>query len=206
MPTKRTIPLLTIDLPAFIAVLESDAEFQLVPGGVADIPADALGEYLQHELEGRRLCVPLAEEELERRQLEIFRATRTANEEGGVNTLFLAVGFLRWYETPSSKEPRRAPLMLMPLRIERVSIAEGFVVALADEAARLNDTLVQKLQQDFQLSIEDSTAKKAKKAKKMQTGSIPPMCLTCFAVRSSTCRAGRLRLLFASAISRSRSI
>lgn len=154
VPTKRTIPLLTIDLPAFIAVLESDAEFQLVPGGVADIPADALGEYLQHELEGRRLCVPLAEEELERRQLEIFRATRTANEEGGVNTLFLAVGFLRWYETPSSKEPRRAPLMLMPLRIERVSIAEGFVVALADEAARLNDTLVQKLQQDFQLSIE----------------------------------------------------
>ena len=152
VPTKRTIALQTYDVTSLVAAMEGGAEFELVPAG--NIPPEGWNEHEDYERRRRRLCVPLGEDELARRQLEIWRATRTTHEESGVNSLFLAVGFLRWFETASSKEPRRAPLLLIPLRIERVSLVDGFVVALADEDARINDTLLQKLQRDFDLRVD----------------------------------------------------
>jgi Protein of unknown function (DUF4011) len=47
------------------------------------------------------------------------RDAKTAEEERGVNILFLALGFLRWYEDEDSDVPRDAPLILLPIYLGR---------------------------------------------------------------------------------------
>ena len=41
--------------------------------------------------------------------------------EGGANTLFLAVGFLRWKKKADDERSYRAPLLLVPVKLERRS-------------------------------------------------------------------------------------
>jgi hypothetical protein len=54
------------------------------------------------------------------RKMECIRQTyRTLLEEMGVPALFGAFGFLEWYETAAEKDPQFAPLVLLPLELER---------------------------------------------------------------------------------------
>ena len=56
---------------------------------------------------------------LERGVLELFRKAKADLEEGGSNTLFLALGSLRWRPPGETKWFYRAPLILLPVRLER---------------------------------------------------------------------------------------
>ena len=40
--------------------------------------------------------------------------------EQGVNVLFVAFGFLKWFEAEHSDEPRLSPLLLVPVCLERI--------------------------------------------------------------------------------------
>ncbi|TAM95522.1 MAG: DUF4011 domain-containing protein, partial [Chitinophagaceae bacterium] len=74
-------------------------------------------------------------------------------EENGANTLYLAIGLLRWYETPSSERPRFAPLLLVPVEIIQKSVKKGFIIRSREEDTVLNITLLEKLRQDFDLAL-----------------------------------------------------
>ncbi len=65
------------------------------------------------------LQTPYAYEELEKRLRGIQRAYIDAIQSTGVNLLHLACGFLEWYEDAESTTLRRAPLLLVPVAIER---------------------------------------------------------------------------------------
>src|SRR4051794_12566250 len=52
------------------------------------------------------LETPLGPEALARRLLRLAHDARTAEEEQGLNILYLALGFLRWRESPSSDVTR----------------------------------------------------------------------------------------------------
>jgi hypothetical protein len=60
------------------------------------------------------LETPLGPEALERRLLRLFTDARTSEEEQGFNILYLAMGFLKWFESPSSEVVREAPLSSCP--------------------------------------------------------------------------------------------
>jgi hypothetical protein len=63
----------------------------------------------------------IADVELEGRLTDLYRASRLAFEEGGANILYLCLGFLKW--TPQDGAgPYRAPLILLPVQLERKSI------------------------------------------------------------------------------------
>ncbi len=47
---------------------------------------------------------------------KIHSEARLAEQEAGLSTLFLAFGFLEWYESEASDKPRYAPLLLLPVR------------------------------------------------------------------------------------------
>jgi very-short-patch-repair endonuclease len=115
--------------------------------------ADALLLHLQDELSHRRLHTTLEEKEHSRRLTELFRATRTALEENGTNTLFAAVGFLEWRETEHSDRVLRAPILLVPVELRRKSVLEGFSLRRLDEDTRLNVTLMEMLRQHFHKNI-----------------------------------------------------
>ena len=54
-------------------------------------------------------------ERLYRRLLNSSYSSRSALEEHGVNVLYLALGMLEWFDGPDSMNPRRAPLVLVPV-------------------------------------------------------------------------------------------
>tara|TARA_R110002072_G_scaffold243682_1_gene402797 strand:+ start:141626 stop:147715 length:6090 start_codon:yes stop_codon:yes gene_type:complete len=165
--TKKTVRLCAHDLGAVEDRLQAGARMQLhgkpSMGDAEDLRdltleeqrsgQDLFAEYLRKELRAGRWRCDFDDENLEARLIEIFRHARTSLEESGANTLYLAIGYLRWYETADSQKPRRAPLLLVPIVIERLSVQEGFRFVMDDAEARINTTLLQMLERDFELTV-----------------------------------------------------
>ncbi|MBC3930574.1 DUF4011 domain-containing protein [Undibacterium curvum] len=110
----------------------------------------------QHALDAlkrKEVFVGLTQEELENRLLELYRNSRTSLQEGGSNTLFLALGFLSWTRDVRDEKKYRAPLILLPVSLERKSARSGFSIKLHDDEARFNPTLIELLRQDFELEL-----------------------------------------------------
>jgi hypothetical protein len=65
------------------------------------------------------LETPLTSDGLQKRLLRLAHDAKTAEEEQGVNILYLAIGFLSWFEDKSSAIKREAPLILLPIALIR---------------------------------------------------------------------------------------
>ncbi|GAB2795006.1 very-short-patch-repair endonuclease [Hymenobacter luteus] len=96
---------------------------------------------------------PLAK--LESRLLNTYYTARTSLEEQGVNILYLALGMLTWYEAASSEEPRHAPLVLVPVLLERGTAAERFKLRYTGAEVEANLSLQAKLKASFGLSLPE---------------------------------------------------
>ena len=112
-----------------------------------------INQYVDENLSRKLLFSPLETSLLEKRLIEVYRASRTALEEGGANTLFLAIGFLEWKESERSKKTYKAPLLLIPVQITRETAKTGYRLFMYDDEPRFNATLLQLLRQDFELDI-----------------------------------------------------
>lgn len=165
--TLRTVSLLCPDLGALEDALAGGRAFDILPvpkvmsekdPRSADVHrertgTDALTAFLASQLEDGRLHASLDQDNLARHLLEISRTERVNVEETGANTVFLALGFLRWYEDANSSVASLAPIILVPMQIERRSVREGFRISMLDEESRINVTLLEKLKADFGMEI-----------------------------------------------------
>ncbi len=104
-------------------------------------------------LQRREVFVGIQQAELETRLVELYRAARTTLQEGGANTLFLALGFLSWTRDDKAGQKYRAPLILVPVTLHRKSVRSGFSLTLHDDEPRFNPTLIEMLRQDFKLNL-----------------------------------------------------
>jgi len=95
----------------------------------------------------------LEKSKLEATLIDLYRKARTDLEEGGANTLFLAVGFLNWKKSPDDPKTYSAPLVLLPVKLERKSALSGVTLSLLDEEPRFNLTLLELLRHDFELVV-----------------------------------------------------
>jgi len=59
------------------------------------------------------------EQILSNRLLKTYRDANAVIEEQGINVLFVALGMLTWYEADHSEEARKAPLVFIPVQLER---------------------------------------------------------------------------------------
>jgi hypothetical protein len=66
-------------------------------------------------------------------------------EELGYSTLYLAAGFLEWTESPDSGETRLAPLILIPVDLERAGVRSAFKLGWNGEDIATNISLQAKL-------------------------------------------------------------
>ena len=87
--------------------------------------------------------------ELQKRLLNTYYTARTALEEQGVTTLYLALGMLEWYESESSDISRHAPLILIPVTIDRKSVRAKIRISYTGEEIGTNLCLQEKLKSDF---------------------------------------------------------
>ena len=69
----------------------------------------------------KKLRVKETEKSLENKLLRFYRESRTIQEEQGINLLFLALGLLQWFEEDGEQIARYAPMLLIPITIERTT-------------------------------------------------------------------------------------
>lgn len=165
--SKTTLPLLCPDLGMLEDRLARGLALRIEPrppmmeGSARDLQAhlrrtgvDPAIALLQQDLEQQRLHAALTPEDTDRRLLELYRATRTDLDESGANTLYLVLGFLRWFEDAQSRDERIAPILLVPIHLDRVSVKEGYRLRLGDDEARVNVTLIELLAHDFGIRVD----------------------------------------------------
>lgn len=164
--TRGTIPFISSNINEFEDALANNEDFKICPrptdwncellsdGIYKSINAtDPIHDLIQQELPQNRIHTYLDEETLKRSLTHLYRSAKTSMEENGANTLYLALGLLKWFETSTSQKPRYAPILLVPVEIVRKSAASGYVLRSRDEDAMLNITLLELLRQMFNISI-----------------------------------------------------
>ncbi len=102
-----------------------------------------------------KLQTAITAKQLHNRLLATYYAANTYMEEQGVNILFLALGMLKWYESDESNKPYRAPLLLIPVGLERSNAKERFSINYNEEELGGNISLAAKLKADFGLKYPD---------------------------------------------------
>lgn len=119
---------------------------------LADASEDGFDDdrYSDNQLETK-----LGPDALQKRLLKIAREAQTAEEESGVNILYLALGFLTWFEDKSSQIPREAPLVLLPVELVRNARTSTFDLRVRDDDIMTNLPLQQRLREDFGIQIPD---------------------------------------------------
>ncbi|MBQ9165526.1 MAG: DUF4011 domain-containing protein [Oscillospiraceae bacterium] len=162
--SKTMVPILTSSLDDLEDALASGRDFYVsyrpaewtVAADKVDFETlsdlSEIAPLLRSEFNNRRLRSALGEKELNRTIKELYRAAKASLEENGANTLYLAMGLLRWYEERSS-QPRYAPLVLVPVEIVRQSANMGYLLRLRDDEPQMNITMLEKLKQDFGIVV-----------------------------------------------------
>ncbi len=112
-----------------------------------------LEQYAKDALDRNEVLSPLAKGKLETELIDLYRKSRSDLAEGGANTLYLALGFLNWKKTADDTRCYRAPLILLPVKLERKSALSGVTMLMHEDEPRFNLTLLELLRQDFELSI-----------------------------------------------------
>tara|TARA_R100001377_G_scaffold85169_2_gene70622 strand:+ start:1298 stop:6019 length:4722 start_codon:yes stop_codon:yes gene_type:complete len=92
---------------------------------------------------------------LQKRLLKIAKDAQIAEEEQGVNILYLALGFIAWYEDTNSTVKREAPLLLLPVELVRNSRTSTYDIRLRDDEIITNLPLQKRLREDFGIEIPD---------------------------------------------------
>ena len=109
--------------------------------------------YAKEALDRGETLSTLTKAKLESELVDLYRKAHSDLEEGGANTLFLALGFLKWKKSADDPKTYRAPLILLPVKLERKSALSGVTMIHHEDEPRFNLTLLEMLRQDFELII-----------------------------------------------------
>ncbi|WP_407416558.1 DUF3320 domain-containing protein [Methanobrevibacter sp.] len=93
----------------------------------------------------KKLAADLTPNELQRRLYYINNQAKTMLQEQGYNILYLAVGFLEWIDKSKPKQKNLAPLVLIPVSMERKKVGESFNLEWTGEDIQTNISLKAKL-------------------------------------------------------------
>ena len=165
--TKSTLQFIAPNLSGLEDALSDGVEFKIRPlPGIMDgndprsgkVHASksgrtALDDMAIEALKNKEFLANIGQDALEGNLLSIFNAARTGLEEGGANTLFLAIGLLEWTEVEKAETKHLAPILLVPVTLERQSVRSGFRLHRHDDEAIVNPTLLQLLKTSFELRL-----------------------------------------------------
>ena len=85
-------------------------------------------------------------DQLQKRLRNTFYLANTTIQEQGVNTLFIALGMVEWFDPKRSEdEPRRAPLILVPVELTRTNVRERFSIGYSGAEIGSNLSFIEKV-------------------------------------------------------------
>lgn len=162
----------TIELPGFIELFERLVEFGSDlfaplpdPKEAKSIFEDVPDEIEKVDVKASKPQKPRKENEIEtnhsvavlNKVLYNLRYTaRTIQEEQGFNVVYVTFGMLKWKEAQYA-EFSFAPLVLVPVYIEREGLSSPYKISMAEDDIVLNPVLLTKLSKDFNLQLPEIT-------------------------------------------------
>ena len=101
------------------------------------------------------LQTALTEEKLNDGLLRIYRKSSSLFEEQGLNTLFLAIGILEWYDSDDYETPLLAPILLLPVELSRKLAWQDFSLKTIPDDPVINPALIEQLRLSHELIIPE---------------------------------------------------
>lgn len=114
---------------------------------------DLKAEHALAGLDRLEIYAELERQKLDAALIKLYRSAKSDLEEGGANTLYLALGFLEWKKDVGDSRIYRAPLILLPVSLKRSSARADMKLSTHPDDARFNMTLLELLKTDFGLVI-----------------------------------------------------
>lgn len=121
-----------------------------------DDERDDKGNLVRHG--DTKLQTKMTPNALQRRLLDLYFDARTLEEEQGVNILFLGLGTLKWIDPNNKENVRYAPLILLPVSLERGTAAERFKLRARQEDFSSNLSLEAFLDRVHSIKMPDFEA------------------------------------------------
>lgn len=162
---RKVIPFISFEIEHLEDHLQAGEDCSITPSPGKKLEPNAEGmydssqqateyqAYVSELIRNHKIASYLTETELQNALKHVYRTARTSLEENGANSLFLALGMLKWYETSKSEQPRYAPILLLPVDIVRRS-NNNYIIRKRDEEIILNITLVELLKQNFRINLD----------------------------------------------------
>ncbi len=163
--TRNMLQLVDIDISHLEDVLSDGASFTIVPDAKAEVlrrynlfmqPQHASSPNYQianDELKYNRLLTYYHQQDLDNILGYIQKNAKQAIEENGSSTLYLGIGLLKWYDLRTPGQPRFAPILLLPVELNRRSANSKFTLRSREEETMINITLLEFLRQEYQLNL-----------------------------------------------------
>ncbi len=86
--------------------------------------------------------------------INLMKRAKLAKEENAINVLYLAIGFLNWYDRDDFKVVNESPLVLVPVELERASLDAPIKINIQDPELQINVALVKAMEQDFGIHLD----------------------------------------------------
>jgi very-short-patch-repair endonuclease len=116
-----------------------------------DVELDENGRRLAHW--DSQLSTRMTSAGLQKRLVDLYIDAKTVEEEQGVNILYLAIGYLRWRAPKTPDQDRFAPLVLLPVRLERSNAGEKFHLKWSGDDVQTNLSLQLHMKREFAMKL-----------------------------------------------------
>ncbi|AFY54802.1 hypothetical protein Riv7116_2284 [Rivularia sp. PCC 7116] len=131
-------------------------QFQILDSEYQDITLLKENKKLPERKSSLELITRQAGNEQLKRLKKIRSEARRSFEERGVNSLFLVLGTLTWYDKDKPEEALLSPLILLPLELTKERGRDIYKISVLDEEIVLNPALTQKLKQNFAIDFPEA--------------------------------------------------
>ena len=107
---------------------------------------DQTKEFLSSESD-KTLKADLTPSELQKRLFYIDQQSKTMVQEQGYNILYIALGFIEWIDKKKPRQKNLAPLILIPVAMERKKVGNSFSLSWTGEDIQNNISIQAKLRE-----------------------------------------------------------
>jgi DNA polymerase III delta prime subunit len=107
------------------------------------------------ELRADELLTGLFDKRLDATLKRMSLTAQTSLSEQGINSLFLAFGFIRWFESADSEVELISPLLLMPVALSKEHGQSTWLLRPLDEEITTNHSLTELFRSDFRVVLPD---------------------------------------------------
>ena len=160
---KNSIPLIIHDIATFEDRIASGESTDILPipkewediikgNNDENLKKSQIKELSKSEFAAGKVRSLLNESDLDDIAKNISKLASLSIEENGANSLYIALGFLKWYEEKDNKE-RIAPLILIPVDLKTNMLRKTVKLVPREEDSIFNITLLEMLKQDFGIMV-----------------------------------------------------